>query len=612
MNASRNDDLTDAGSTDRLSRRFALRRLGQGGLAATAASVLGADAALAGDSSNSSGGAQAGGTDLAVPSSTRGALPAAEHPSSGQLRRLTDYDRNLWLETDGQWMSLSGEVFDVRAFGAIGDGTTDDWPAFSGAIEAMTTALDADSTSAYGRTLYVPPGTYRLAQTLVIDRAIRLVGASGIGPNTDSILQVDAGIIGILIAAVDPALTGDPGRRGDGTIVERLRIVSSPPPDGARTPSRSAKSVTAEADPNVIHGIWVQARASLRDTCVEQFSGDGIRIEIAGTDNTIPVANWDVHNCWVAACGNHGLAVAGMGSGTARLVNATKNGKWGVIEGSTGGSTFLQCHAADNGSGAFSSSNAQSRSLFIECIADAGQPRSAFANNTIVVGGAFAGGYGGGNAWTADASRMLLQAQPPGTGETAVPTAPTLHISGAEGQVRAHLRISTPSGARVAEVDSAGHLLVGPAGLLPTSAGAPPVQVQISHPESGQSGVRWAVGGGANPGGWVAQARAYRGGAATDANPQGGANRLTFQTAATDGGELDTLTLSRGWVGIGTTSPAALLDLTSTSQGFLPPRLTSEQRDGIPAPPEGLTIYNTTTKRLNFHDGDNWREVAVS
>ena len=41
-------------------------------------------------------------------------------------------------------------------------------------------------------------------------------------------------------------------------------------------------------------------------------------------------------------------------------------------------------------------------------------------------------------------------------------------------------------------------------------------------------------------------------------------------------------------------------------------RLTTEQRDAIAAPPEGLTIYNLTTKRLSFHDGTAWREVAIA
>ena len=50
-----------------------------------------------------------------------------------------------------------------------------------------------------------------------------------------------------------------------------------------------------------------------------------------------------------------------------------------------------------------------------------------------------------------------------------------------------------------------------------------------------------------------------------------------------------------GAVGIGTDYPDAssLLDLTSTTLGFLMPRMTTVQRDLIPAPAEGLMIYNT-------------------
>ncbi len=46
-------------------------------------------------------------------------------------------------------------------------------------------------------------------------------------------------------------------------------------------------------------------------------------------------------------------------------------------------------------------------------------------------------------------------------------------------------------------------------------------------------------------------------------------------------------------VGIGTTSPNtnAALDITSTTQGFLPPRMTRAQMNAIAAPPEGLMVY---------------------
>jgi hypothetical protein len=56
--------------------------------------------------------------------------------------------------------------------------------------------------------------------------------------------------------------------------------------------------------------------------------------------------------------------------------------------------------------------------------------------------------------------------------------------------------------------------------------------------------------------------------------------------------------------------PAALLDLQSTTQGFLPPRMTTAERDAIPAPPEGLLIYNTTTRCTNFFIGSNWQELC--
>jgi len=67
-----------------------------------------------------------------------------------------------------------------------------------------------------------------------------------------------------------------------------------------------------------------------------------------------------------------------------------------------------------------------------------------------------------------------------------------------------------------------------------------------------------------------------------------------------------------GSVGIGTTSPnaSALLDVTSTTQGLLPPRMTTTQRNAISSPAAGLMIYNTTTNKLNFYNGSAWEAVT--
>jgi hypothetical protein len=66
-----------------------------------------------------------------------------------------------------------------------------------------------------------------------------------------------------------------------------------------------------------------------------------------------------------------------------------------------------------------------------------------------------------------------------------------------------------------------------------------------------------------------------------------------------------------GNVGIGTSSPnaAALLDVTSTTSGFLPPRMTTTQRDAITSPPNGLMLYDTTTNKLQVRAGGAWVDL---
>jgi hypothetical protein len=65
-------------------------------------------------------------------------------------------------------------------------------------------------------------------------------------------------------------------------------------------------------------------------------------------------------------------------------------------------------------------------------------------------------------------------------------------------------------------------------------------------------------------------------------------------------------------VGIGTDTPnaKALLDVASTTKGFLPPRMTTAQRDAITSVPAGLMIYNTSTNKLNFYNGSAWEAVT--
>jgi hypothetical protein len=55
---------------------------------------------------------------------------------------------------------------------------------------------------------------------------------------------------------------------------------------------------------------------------------------------------------------------------------------------------------------------------------------------------------------------------------------------------------------------------------------------------------------------------------------------------------------------------SAALEITSTTQGLLLPRMTTVQRDAIAAPASGLLIYNTTTNKLNFRAAAAWEVVT--
>ncbi len=68
-------------------------------------------------------------------------------------------------------------------------------------------------------------------------------------------------------------------------------------------------------------------------------------------------------------------------------------------------------------------------------------------------------------------------------------------------------------------------------------------------------------------------------------------------------------------VGIGTTTPdaSAALDITSTTEGLLMPRMTEAQRIVISSPASGLMIYQTDgTVGFYYYNGSSWSEVAAT
>jgi hypothetical protein len=69
---------------------------------------------------------------------------------------------------------------------------------------------------------------------------------------------------------------------------------------------------------------------------------------------------------------------------------------------------------------------------------------------------------------------------------------------------------------------------------------------------------------------------------------------------------------STGNVGIGTTAPDAnaILDVTSTTKAFMPPRMTTTQKNAIASPTAGMVVYDSTLNKLCVRAASAWETVT--
>jgi len=60
-----------------------------------------------------------------------------------------------------------------------------------------------------------------------------------------------------------------------------------------------------------------------------------------------------------------------------------------------------------------------------------------------------------------------------------------------------------------------------------------------------------------------------------------------------------------------TTDPvaSAALEVVSTSKGFLPPRMTTTEKNAIASPAAGLVLYDSTTNKLQCYNGSTWNDL---
>jgi len=93
--------------------------------------------------------------------------------------------------------------------------------------------------------------------------------------------------------------------------------------------------------------------------------------------------------------------------------------------------------------------------------------------------------------------------------------------------------------------------------------------------------------------------------------------KVQFATPGIDSAKTDKIFMNPGVcvsiledVGIGANPDAdAILHLSSTTKGFLPPKMTTTQKNAISTPPSGLVLYDTTTNTLCVFNGTSWIDL---
>jgi len=233
------------------------------------------------------------------------------------------------------------ESVSVKDFGAVGDGVTDDYSAISAAINSVSYGTGIYQS---GPSVYFPPGTYRCSQTIQLKKSVKLYGdSSGLPYNSMAMLKFDAGISGIVVHRYNtindtkqsPTTTG-----ADSSIIEGLNIVGQ----------------YGTADVIGGHGIWLRARAVLKNVYVSGFVGHGIQIlASSGGSNYFEgnANNWVIDSGRVQNCGGWGVYIDGadVNAGKATCIDVSSNGLGGIFDSSFLGNTHIAHHAAGNGSG---------------------------------------------------------------------------------------------------------------------------------------------------------------------------------------------------------------------------------------------------------------------
>ena len=240
-------------------------------------------------------------------------------PAAGMIPKATSSTAAAWVFAGvSDWLN-------AKAYGAKGDGATDDTTALQSALAAAVS----------GQTVYLPAGVYIITAPLTIPTGVTLRGSGSINPS-------DAGDVGAVIK---------PSGSFVGTQVLYLTDVGAVTTYGGSVIDLAIDGVNLTVTADGIRGHGPVRETVIRGVSISNVTGWGVNTTIdSGATGVQWPFQWDVSHMMLDSCGAGGLSLTSMTDATFADVYVLFCGQ-GSVKGPgwlitwAGNSTFSQCRA---------------------------------------------------------------------------------------------------------------------------------------------------------------------------------------------------------------------------------------------------------------------------
>lgn len=304
--------------------------------------------ATAGDVDKAITGLPAGAISIVIVDPATGRLKREPNPAIDDVQMgICDAQGNVVLLTPPRGIATTIQLpyFNIVDFGAVPNDSSAAAKAANSHAFALAQETMGYPVNSLGRPLFVPSGTFYLADDLHISKSLELFGT---GIQGESILMFPP----FKSLIIDPGNVVDPALSGADSMIRDLQIISEE--NWTTTDDAHFIPVNFDPDPDIFKGaskgtpgIKMRSPATIQRVYIKGFTGTGIYI--LGGGGVFNVNTWRIHDVYINKCGGHGIHVSGKETSDGLCTGA----KMLVIGGSginhddssSGNCTYVGCDA---------------------------------------------------------------------------------------------------------------------------------------------------------------------------------------------------------------------------------------------------------------------------